>query len=72
VVAIFGTKDDNGLRVFRVKDSNSDKEETIPISRLTYQEQIIKTHRNRLQSIPQSIPFIASGYTIELVPKKEI
>ena len=68
MVAIFGTKDENGFRVFRVKDSNFEREETIPISRLTYQEKWNEIQRNP-HRIQQDVPFIASGYTIELVQK---
>ena len=62
VVAIFGIKSENGKKLFRVKDSNISREETIPVDRTTFQEEFEPVNRN----FSRDTAYIASGYSIQL------
>ena len=70
MICIFGIKDESGVKKFRIKDSNHDDEQHIPVLRPSYKE----VFRQIFYSItaPNSIkdiPYIGAGYAIQLKKK---
>lgn len=70
VICIFGIKDESGVKKFRIKDSNHDDEQHIPVSRPSYQEVYRQiSHKNSASNSIKDIPYIGAGYAIQLKKK---